>query len=69
MEPSTRPHPNSHVLLVSPGKDMSAQQQQHQQPTIYSILHFSQLNDLQTFYLIFIKNTLSVKRYFPSMTG
>ena len=65
-EPSTGPHPNSHVLLVSPWKDMSAQQQQ---PTIYSILLFSQLNDLQTFYLIFIKNTLSVKRYFPSMTG
>lgn len=68
-EPSTGPHPNSHVLLVSPWKDMSAQQQQHQQPTIYSILLFSQLNDLQTFYLIFIKNTLSVKCYFPSMTG
>lgn len=54
MEPSTGPHPNNHVLLLSPWKDMSALQQQHQQPTIYSILLFSQLNDLQTFYLIFL---------------
>lgn len=62
MEPSTGPHPfNSPVLLVSPWKDMSAQQQQRQRPTIKSILLLSQLNDLQTFYLIFMKNALSVK--------
>lgn len=62
MEPSTGPHPNNHVPLLSPWKDVSALQQQHQQPTIYSILLFSQLNGLQTFHLIFMKNTLSVKR-------
>ena len=32
MEPSTGPHPNNHVPLLSPWKDVSALQQQHQQP-------------------------------------